>query len=393
VGGAWPQLGFGPGHAGVTSATGVLDDGTAYWHLRRVRSGPPLLADGRLFHFALTGEGHQGTPTLTETPPTGTGHRPEGTLTLFCRDAHDGRRRWVRRLPGRTRSAVVTEGHVLVAGDGYVAAYRTDDGSQIWRAGLGERRAMVDTAVDGTALVSTEFVRGDDRKPDVRAYRVADGTPRWKQPSPRWQADLAATGDTVLSLSAEFQVGSVLTARSLGDGSERWRVEFDDNGIPGGPFAAAGTAYVVPDDGGVHAFDLADGSQRWHYDAETTNRVGVAAGENVAYLVDDGTLRVVDPADGTQRWSATPGTGDDYGYSGRPAVGRDTLYLQRGGYPAHLVALSRIDGSERWSYRLPETVVEGDMVTSGLAAQPVVAEGAVYAYAQDGLYAFGPAEN
>jgi outer membrane protein assembly factor BamB len=391
VGGTWPQRGFGPGHAGVAPATGVSDDGDAYWQLRRARSGPPLLADGRLFHFGLTGDDTQGVPTLTETPSTGTGHRPEGTLTLFCRDARDGRRLWVRRLPGRTRSGVATAGRVLVAGDGFVAAYRTDDGREAWREDLGERRATVDTAVDGTALVSTAIVRESARKPDVRAYRVTDGTPRWKQPSPKWQAALAASSETVLSLSAQFQVGSVLTARSLVDGSERWSVDLDDNGIPAGPFATEGTAYVAPDDGGVHAFDLADGTRRWHYDAATTNRVGFAASAEEAYLVDDGRLRVVDPSDGSERWSATPTGGDD-GYSGTPAVGRDAIYLQKGGYPAYFVALSRADGSERWSSRLPETTVEGDMVMSGLGAQPVVAAGAVYAFAHDGLYAFGPAQ-
>lgn len=391
VRGAWPQPGYGPGHASLTPAAGLPDDGTAYWQLSRLRSGPPLLSDGRLFHFGLTGDDPDASPTRTKTPPTGTGRRPEGALTLFCRDASDGHRRWARTLPGRVRSATVAGGRLVAAGEGFLAAYRPDDGREAWRADLGFRRGQVSTAVDGSVLVSTAFFGRQSRKPDVRAYSAADGSPRWKQPSPRWQADLAASGDTVLSLSARFQVGTVLTARSLADGSERWSVEFDDNGIPAGPYVAGETVYVAPDDDGVHALDLESGERRWHYAGETSNRVGLAASADTAYLVDDGRLLAVDAADGAPRWETTPA--GDHRFRGVPAVGAETVYLEKAAYPAEFAALSRADGSERWTYRLPETVVEGDMVVSGLAAQPIVAEGAVYGYAWDGLYAFGPATN
>lgn len=392
VGGAWPQRGFDAGHAGVTDATGVPTDGEAYWHLKRIRSGPAVLADGRLFHYAKLGTDPSGTPTVTRTraTPGGTAHHVYGEPALFARDASDGRILWTREVPYRGGWPPVADGHVVVAGKGVVAAFRTSDGREAWRHDLGERQATASTAIDGTVLVSTQFVREGARDPDVRAYRATDGGQRWKRPSPKWQASLAAVGDTVLALSSQFQIGSVLTARSLTDGSERWRVELDDNGIPGGPLIAGGTAYVAPDDDGVYAFDLSDGAERWHYEAATTNRVGAAASDDEAYLVDDGRLAAVAAADGSERWSVS--SDGDRRYRGTPAVGQDTIYLEKGGLPADFVALARSDGSERWRYRLPETTVEGDMVMSGLAAQPTVADGAVYAYAVDGLYAFGPDE-
>lgn len=388
VRGAWPQAGFDPGHAGVTDATGVPDGGEAHWHLRRVRSGPPVLSDGRLFHYGLLGADERGSPTLTQTPPTGTSQPLDGRPGLFCRDARDGRGLWTRAVAYRGSQPTVAGDLVLVGGDGVVAAYRVDDGRERWRRDLGSRRATVTTAIGGTALVSTGLGHRYARRPDVRAYGVADGTPRWKRPSPLWEADLAAAGDTAFALSSQFQVGSVLTARSLADGDERWSVDLDDSGIPLGPFAAGGTVYVAPDDDGVHAFDAAEGSRRWQYDAATANTVGLAASAETAYLVDDGRLVAVDAADGTERWSVS--TSGGRGYADIPAVGADTVYLENWGFPADLVALSRSDGRERWSYTLPETVVGGDAVTSGLAAQPAVADGAVYAYAEDGLYAFGP---
>ncbi|WP_276257794.1 PQQ-binding-like beta-propeller repeat protein [Haloglomus litoreum] len=389
ISGTWPQRGYGAGHAGVAPATGVPDDGTAYWHLRRIRSGPPLLADGRLFHFGLTGDDGPGPPTRTASPPVGTGHQPEGALTLFCRDARDGKVRWTRRLPGRTRSGVVAGDRMVVAGEGFVRAY-TLAGNLAWERDLGSRMASVGTTIDGTVMASTEIPRQGDRDADVRAYAVADGARRWRRPSPRWRAALAADGETVYALSSEFQVGSTLTARTLDDGRPHWSVELDDNGIPAGPFAAGDTVYVAPDDGGIHAFARSDARRRWHYEATTPNTVGLAADGDRAYLVDDGTLRVLEATTGDERYAVTPNHG---GYARQPAVGSECIYLGRRGDGGELAALARDDGRERWTLRFPETVVEGDMVVSGLAAQPVVAEGGVYAFAWDGLYALGPGED
>lgn len=386
VSGAWPQRGFDAGHASVTDATGVPIDGEPYWHLRRVRSGPPLLADGRLFHYALLGDDTSGTPTLTQTPPAGTAQPLDGRKALLCRDASDGRIQWTRSLDYRSRWPTVADGHVVVAGKGAVAAFRTSDGRESWRHDLGDRVATVTTASDGTVLVSTQFVRESDREPDVRAYRASDGTRRWTASSPKWQAGLACSGDTVFALSAQHQVGSVLTARALSDGDERWSVRIDDDGLPRAPLVAGRTVYVSSDRG-LLALEAGDGSRRWR--EEDTS--GVAATDDGVYAVQDGRLGALDPDDANERWSVS--ADGDREYRGVPAVGREAIYVEKGGFPADVVALDREDGSERWSYRLPETVVGGDMVTSGLAGQPTVAEGAVYAYAQDCLYAFGPAEN
>ena len=388
VSGTWPQDGFDAGHGGVTSAAGIPGSAEPYWHLTRQRSGPVVLTDGYLLHSGNVGEDPSAPPTVTRTWPPGTSAPDGGRRALFCRDARDGRLLWTRTTNGGQRWPTVADGNVVTAGNGSLVAHRVADGGEVWRHDLGGRRAGVSPTLGGTVFVSTEIPGADDREADVRAYDATDGTHRWTRSSPKQRADLGATGDTVLSLSSKFQVGSVLTARALADGSERWSVELDDNGIPGGPYVAGETAYVAPDDGGVHAFALANGERRWHYEAETPNVVGVAASDDTAYLVDGGRLAVVSVDDGGERWAVLP-TGDA-GYAGRPAVGSGAIYLERRGFPADVVALSRADGSHRWSHTLPETTVEGDMVTSGLAAQPTIAEGAVYAYAEDGLYAFGP---
>lgn len=389
VAGAWPQPGYGPGHAGVSPATGVPADGELHWKLKRIRSGTPVLADGRLFHYAKLGADPSETPTVTRTraSPRGTAHPVYGEPALFARDAADGRRLWTVPLEIRYPAPAVVDDLVIATGDGFVTAHRVADGEEAWGVDLGARVPRSPTVADGTVLVPTGPPGpGDDA--DVRAYRIRDGRRLWIQSSPMGRGHVAVGGDVVVVLSADFQVGSVLTGRSLADGSQAWRVELD-HGLPGGPVVAGDAVYVAPDDAGVLSFALDDGSERWTAPARTPNRVGVAADADTAYLVDDVRLRALDAADGAERWSVSPEA--DRAYASVPALGTDAIYLEKRGFPAEFVALSRTDGDGRWSFTLPEQVVEGDMVMSGLASQPVVADGAVYAYAVDGLYAFGPA--
>ena len=364
---AWPQKGYDPGHSGVTTATGVPTDGDVDWRVSNKRTGDPVVAAGRVFHYDYP-EGNA-----------------DGTRKIVCRDASDGQVEWTQPMEA-VGTPVVSDGNVVAAGRNSIVCFRASDGAKQWHHELDARTARASTVIDGTVIVSTQILRQNNRKADVRAYRVADGTRRWKRSSPKWQATVAASEDTVFSLSAEFQVGTVLTARDLADGSDLWSVEFDDNGIPGGPVVSGETVYVAPDDEGVFALATATGDQRWHYEGETANVVNHAASDSTAYLLDRGMLRVYDAISGNERWSVS--VGENSHVSGpAPGVGSETIYLGTGGFPADLLALSRSDGSERWRYQFPEVTIT-DYVTSGLQSQPTVVDGTVYANAADGLYAF-----
>ncbi|WP_049968947.1 outer membrane protein assembly factor BamB family protein [Haloferax prahovense] len=346
-------------------------DGEVDWYVSNKRTGDPVVAGGNVFHYEY---------------PVGDS---EETPRLVCRDASDGDVTWTQPMEAGG-TPVVADGFVVAAGRSGIVAFRTSDGVEQWRHEFDTRTARASTVIDGTVIVSTQILRQNNRKADVRAYQVADGTRRWKRSSPKWQATVAASDDTIFSLSAEFQVGTVLTARDLADGSELWAVEFDDNGIPEGPVVSGDTVYVAPDDEGVFALDTTSGDQRWHYGAKTSNIVGIAASDESAYLYDSGRLRVWDSNSGTERWSVS--IGDEQHVSvPSTGVGSETIYLGTGGIPADFLALSRSDGSERWRSHFPEVTI-ADYVTSGLEGQPAVVDGAVYANAADGLYAFGQAQ-
>lgn len=364
---AWPQKGYDPGHSGVTTATGVPVDGDVDWRVSHKRTGDPVVAAGKVFYYDYLEE------------------NPDGTRRIVCRDASDGKVEWARPMEA-VGTPVVADECVVAAGRNGIVGFRTSDGAEQWRHELDTRTARASTVIDGTVIVSTQILRKNNRKADVRAYRVADGTRRWKRSSPKWQATVAASGDTVFSLSAEFQVGTVLTARDLADGSELWSVEFDDNGIPAGPVVSGETVYVAPDNEGVFALATTTGDLRWQYEGETSNVVNHAASDATAYLLDEGMLRVYDAISGNERWSVS--VGKNSRVSGpAPGVGSETIYLGTGGFPAHLLALSRTDGSERWRHQFPDVTIT-DYVTSGLRSQPTIVDGTVYANTADGLYAF-----
>lgn len=391
----WRQEGSDPGHSGVTTATGVTTNGGVDWQVSGESSSNPVVADGALFHVADLGTDPDRTPIWRSPTDTGETTTPTATSTIdevspsadryhVRRDARDGDVEWVQSIEVRG-TPVLTDGRVVVAGDHSIVAFRADDGAEQWRSDFEARSIRVSTVIDGTVLASTEVLRQNNRDADVRAYRVDDGAQRWRRPSPKWRADLAAGGGTVFSLSAEFQVGTVLTARDLDDGSEQWSVEFNDDGLPRGPVVRGGTVYVAPDDRGVFALDAGTGDQRWHYEGDTPNTVHVAASDDTAYLLDDGVLRARGATTGNEQWSVTV---SEDGFRAAPAVGREAIYLGTGGSPADFLVLSRSDGSERWRYRLPEVAIT-DVIDSGLRARPTVVDGAVYANTVDGLYAFG----
>lgn len=387
VTGAWPQGGSDAGHRGVVDAAGVPNDGAVHWQLERHRSGPAVVADDKLFHVGRVGE-PEACHGFGKAPSSSPTESADGHEALFCRDVADGTVRWTRRVSPSSSWPVVAGGNVMTAGQGFVTAFRADDGQRVWTHDIGDRFGTARAATDGRLLVSTQFVRQGDRAADVRAYRVGDGELHWTGDSHRWEAHIAASPNVVISLSPTFQVGTVVTARRMTDGSHLWSVKLDDNGLPSWPVVAGDTAYVVPDDGGLHAFDIHTGTRRWHYEASTSNWVGLAVTADEVFLTDDGVLRVLAADTGTEQWSAS--TGGDAGYQGQPAVGSEAVYLSRGMSPTDLVVLSRSDGHELWSHPFPMVTVECDLYTSGLAAQPAVVGGALFAYAADGLYAFGP---
>jgi len=387
VTGEWPQRGGGPGHDGVTDVTATPDAGRVYWHIRRVRSGPAALGDGRLFHYAKLAENRGGQPTRTRTrpPDAGTAHPVDGVPYLVAREPSEGRIDWATELPDlATGWPAVGDGLVVASTGRSVGAYDANDGAEWWRHDLGDRPVGEPTVAGDTVVVPLSgVVDGGSgemiHEPMVRAYSLDDGGERWTTSMPARGLGLAVGDDTVVVVSHDFDASGAVLGLSLADGGERWRRELSE-GFLDAPVVADEAVYVAGNDDTVRALSLADGSERWSRQE---------AGEDVAATADavyvgGSTLTALDAADGTERWSVE----SDEGSFTAPAVGGDTVYA--GGNWVDMTALDAADGTERWSHSFPTQTVEGDMVMKGLAAQPTVVQGGVFAFAFDGLYAFGP---
>lgn len=389
VSGEWPQRGGGPGHAGVTDASGVPESGSVHWHLRRVRSGPVALHDELLVHYAKLGEVRAGRPTLTRTrePDAGTAHPIYGVPHLVARDASEGYIQWTARLPELGVGWPAIGGDRVVATvRGRLSAHDVASGAERWSVGFDDHPVGVPTVADGIVVAPLSgVVDGESgeyvHEPRVGAFALSDGSERWTVGAPARGLGVGVAGDTAVVVAHDFDGSGSVQARSLADGSERWRTDLSGQFAFSGPVLADDLVFVAASGGRLHALSLSDGSERW-----TVRKAGdgLAVGDDAVYTVDRSQLFARDPADGGVRWS--------FEVEGQslvtPAVGGDTVYV--GGNFVDLYALDAADGTERWSHAFPTQTVEGDMVMSGLANQPTVADGAVYAYAADGLYAFGP---
>jgi outer membrane protein assembly factor BamB len=385
--GAWRQFGADAGHTGTSSNASFAGTGVPYWRLRRVRSGHPVVADGRLYHFALLGQDESGRQTATPTP-VGTEQPLDGVPALVCRNANDGRIEWTFEFEQRRTgwAAVASGPGLVVAGfhDG-VRAFDPANGQVQWHAemdGAGSptvagQRVVV--PVSGVVYSSGSY----RRKPAVTTLDLTTGEVQWSKQPPSRAIGVAAREDAVAVVSWDWEETGSLAVRSLDDGSERWRTSFDGRSFET-PTVADGVVYVNNSDGWLGTFAVADGTAGWTRSFERWS-AGVAVAGDAVYAGEREQFYALNAADGSDRWAV------DVGHTVRPAVAGDVVYVgQRGVEDASLFALDTTDGSKRWSHSFPFTVVEGDVMTAGLVDQPVPVEGGVYVDAIDGLYAFGP---
>jgi outer membrane protein assembly factor BamB len=164
---------------------------------------------------------------------------------------------------------------------------------------------------------------GDERG---RIHAVAAGAERWafdfggelERESP------GATRDAAIAEIATAEDGSVValvrseTGATRGavylvavspDGVERWHRSVDPPSGSARPLAVGRDVYVAQADGSLHAYALADGSDRWSY---------VASGASLGspHVGGDGTIYVRGPRgrvhavspDGAELWVYTPGS-------------------------------------------------------------------------------------
>ncbi len=233
-------------------------------------------------------------------------------------------------------------------------------GERLWRAG--------DIPVSSGLAIWGDFVLAGDVEGYVRAWRLEDGEEAWSVQLD----DLAGIystpvviGDLLVAANDRGRVAA-LHAR---DGSLAWSAEA---GAPVQVSLAAtqDRVFVATTRGGVRAFDARNGVLQWAYDlSKESEAAGVAGGafaatavpqtyltapatgkRDLAFGASDGTVRSLNMEDGSLNWVAEASDA----VSAPPVITAETVYA--GTMGAMLKGFDRRDGRLLW-----ETELEGRM--------------------------------
>jgi outer membrane protein assembly factor BamB len=158
---------------------------------------------------------------------------------------------------------VVSGGIVFAGSIEHMFAYRANDGKQLW-----EYRVQTD---DGPSfgmqpLVKNGVVYLVSSPPLSRlvALRASDGTLIWQ----RQQGEIDPR-DLLLANGLLVNLAATLTTWRTSDGTQVWQRATDNYAGPPGPgrpvVVGDGAIYVGGEDGVLHAFQLNDGTELWHY--------------------------------------------------------------------------------------------------------------------------------
>jgi uncharacterized protein (TIGR03382 family) len=278
------------------------------------------------------------------------------------------------------------------AGDaGGLTALDVATGAIRWRATT-PYPVTAAAAIDGDTVVAT---LGDG---EVRAYALADGTPRWNQAiatgvdslaASLWAPPAIADGVVYAGVQGRFAALDVAT------GEPRWTVDQD----PQYPWLGSLAAPAVSADlvlasfgreDGVSAFRTATGERVWQvHDALAVNAAPVIVG-NLAYVASSyGDVIALDVATGAHRWTRRLVDGGfDWGYAitAAPAYANGRLFV-----PTQwnaLVALDATTGAELWRVTTPGGPLELAHYRSaepGFAASPIVTGDIVWIGRPDGV--------
>ena len=291
----------------------------------------------------------------------------------------DGRIQWQRQTKLPFSGGPGTDGRALVLGTshGQVVALSASDGSQLWSA-------SVDSEVLSVPLVAGDLMVVHTLDDSVYGLEAATGAQRWRFLYPAPILTLRGSSSPVAADSAALVglSGGRLVKLDLAGGVPIWEVTVT---LPSGrteleriadidadPVVVGSTAYVGTYNGDLAAVDLVTGDILWR--RTLSSHAGLAADASALYVTDSAdNIWSAAPEDGAGRWKQ-----EQLGHRllTAPAILGD--YLVVGDLEGWLHWISRRDGTLAGRAK-----VAGGAIT----ARPVVADGRIFVYADDGTLA------
>jgi outer membrane protein assembly factor BamB len=293
--------------------------------------------------------------------------------------AADGRVQWQRQTKLPFSGGPATDGRHLVLGTnrGQVVALSATDGSQVWSA-------PVDSETLSVPLIAGDLVVVHTLDDSVYGLDAATGQQRWRflYPAPILtlrgsSSPVAADAAVLVGLS-----GGRLVKLDLASGVPVWevtvtlpsgRTELERvSDIDADPVIVGSTAYVGTYNGDLAAVDLATGDILWR--RTLSSHAGLAADPRDIFVTDSAdNIWAAAPEDGAGRWKQTQ--------LGHRLLTAPTLF---GDY----LVVGDLEGWVHWIARKDGSLAGRANVAGGaITARPVVADGRLYVYADDGTLA------
>ena len=218
-----------------------------------------------------------------------------------------GVERWSTAIGANTFvPPVLTDSHVFaVVPPGAIAAFRVEDGAELWRVELAADHAL---AVDEGRV----FVASGEA---IHALDAATGRVAWRQPTGVISAPPLVYQGWIVTGTA-----SDVAARRAGDGTVVWQQPH--GALKARPAIDGDTLYLPLADARVKAVDLTSGALKWERAlggapsqiAALAGRLYVGSGDRYFYCLD--------AEDGDVEWRRA-----DAAVIGRPAIDADRVYF------------------------------------------------------------------
>ncbi len=325
--GPWPTLGHDARRSSHRQSALSLDSNAT---VERIAPAglyyemPPALSNGTLF-FGVDRRGYT--------------HENDGqTFSGFvAHDAQTGEEQWrVAEERGMATPTVVGE-TVFLTSAGRTRAINRRTGELHWTYKVGYGYPNVSPAVVGDQVYAC-----DDH---VYALDAITGEKRWQsERALNGTFGTAATERVVCATSGSGGEGG-LYAFDPADGSLRWKAaHVGECYAP--PVIHGETVVAVETDGTINAVSLTDGTERWTRNIGSQLYTPPAVGRGALFMISDAkdTLFAFDIETGEQRWVEYLGPVIEH----TPAVADDTLYVAAATNDGTFFAYDTATGDERW---------------------------------------------
>lgn len=291
----------------------------------------------------------------------------------------DGRTLWQRETKLRLSGGPGSDGDQIAVGsvNGRIISLSAVDGAERWQAGVDGEILSVPRPAGDALIVHTL----DD---NVFALDAASGEERWRYSYP--PPVLTLRGSSTPAIVADSAIvglsGGRLVKLELASGVPLWEVVVSPPSgrseleriadIDADPMVVGDTVYVAAYNGDLAGVDVTSGSVLWR--RTLSAHAGLAAADGNLYITDaDDQVWAARASDGSGLWK------------------QEQLRWRRVTAPAvmdDLVVVGDLEGWVHWLDRRDGRILARTRVGKGpITARPLVADGRVYVYSDDGTVA------